>query len=211
MAGFTVRSGPFGVAYRRPPARDASEEVFPVTGRRVAPPLAAARPVRAPARIAPREGEAGPRPPPAEPDPVEVPPDPDVVAARALLDQGRLAEAAAIVDGALARRPLDPELHLVRALGLLEAGRAEEAEAESRRALYLARGQPFLHLFTGLIRMRRGDRAGAARALRTAASLAARLPSDARVPMSHGLTAAALLDVARFHLRRLDGAPRPEP
>jgi chemotaxis protein methyltransferase CheR len=137
--------------------------------------------------------------------------DPEVVAARALLDAGRLVEAAALVDGALARRPLDPELHLVRAIGLLEAGRAEEAEAASRRALYLARGQPFLHLFTGLVRMRRRDAAGAARALRTAASIAERLPPDERIPMSHGLTAAALADVARFHLRRLDGAPRDGP
>lgn len=205
LAGFTIRSGPFGVAYRRPdPAVE--EEPPPRTARRVAPPLAAAR---SSAR-APRPVQAAP---PSSPEPRggAAPADPDVVAARALLDAGRLAEAAAVVNEALARRPLDAELHLVRAIGLLEAGRYEEAEAASRRALYLARGQPFLHLFTGLVRMRRGDAAGAARALRTASTLAARLAAEERVPMSHGLTAAELLGVARFHLGRLEGAPPGEP
>jgi hypothetical protein len=92
-----------------------------------------------------------------------------------------------------------------------ELGRLDLAESSCRSALYLARGHPFVHFFMAMLRLRRGDRAGAARAFRNAAALAARSPAGAEVPLSHGMTAGALADAARFHLGRLAGDGPREP
>ncbi len=208
-APFTVRAGPFGVAYQRPIARAA----LPATGRRAAPAGAPARTIRAaPARRATSAGER-PRLHPVAPagPPAELPRDPGLAAAHLLVDAAHLPEALAAVEDAVARRPLDPEAHFERAVVLTELGRLVEAEDACRRARYLARGQPFVHFFTALLRLRRGDVRGAAGAFRTAAALAGRMPTGTPLRLSHGMTAGALAEAARFHLSRLAGDGPPPP
>lgn len=200
LARFTVRAGPFGVAYQRPVA----PRYRAASGRRDAPRDAAARTLRPPpprSQVPPIRAHRARLPGP----PATLSRDPELAAAHLLVDAAHLTEALAAVDDALSRRPLDAEAHFEKAVVLTELGRLEEAADACRRARYLARGQPFVHFFTGLLRLRRGDTAGAARALRTAASLAVRMPADAPVRLSHGMTAGALVDGARFHLARLAG------
>ncbi|WP_143827954.1 protein-glutamate O-methyltransferase CheR [Anaeromyxobacter sp. Fw109-5] len=211
LTGFTVRAGPFGVAYQRPVAPSSrTASVRPTSARRVAPRDAAARTLRPPpppGHVPPiRSHRAAPPGPPTT-----LSRDPELAAAHLLVDAAHLTEALAAVDDALARRPLDAEAHFEKAVVLTELGRLEEAADACRRARYLSRGQPFVHFFTGLLRLRRGDTAGASRALRTAASLAQRMPAAAPVRLSHGMTAGALVEGARFHLSRLagDGPSRP--
>lgn len=207
-APFTVRAGAGGLSYQRPEAGAS----LPAAGRR-APPSETARavPNRPARRLRPSTPRKGPARRAAEPEPppTALPHDPELAAAHLLVDAAHVPDALAAVDDVLARRPLDPEAHFEKAVVLTELGRLDEAEDACRRALYLARGQPFVHFFTALLRLQRRDRSGAARALRTAAALAERLAPSAAVPLSHGMTARALAEAARFHLSRLagDGPP----
>jgi chemotaxis protein methyltransferase CheR len=199
-APFTVRAGAGGLAYQRPDAGAS----LPVVGRGAAPSEPARRLRPSTPRKSPARRAAEPAPPPAA-----LPHDPELAAAHLLVDAAHVPDALAAVDDVLARRPLDPEAHFEKAVVLTELGRLDEAEEACRRARYLARGQPFVHFFTALLRLQRRDRSGAARALRTAAALAERLAPSAAVPLSHGMTARALAEAARFHLSRLagDGSP----
>lgn len=193
-APFEVSAGAHGLAYRRP---ERSGPKVPVA--------AARRGLPAALRPAPRAAELRrPRPRPA-------PAAPPALDARALLDAARPADALALIDAALARRPLDAAAHFERAVALTELGRPEDAEEACRRALYLARGEPFVQFFSGMLRLRRGDRAGARRAFRAAAALLAGRAPDEDVPMSHGLTARALSEAVRAQLSAAGGDPGAPP
>jgi chemotaxis protein methyltransferase CheR len=225
LAPFETRAGPFGVAYQRP-----AEAAAAVRRGRPPSPRPSAHPERSgadaeskgPPAHAGEEGgsatggvtagtvkDAGPAGGSATPGGAVGAPGAagggGLEAVRRLEDAGHLAEALADVDAVLARSPLDAEAHFEKAVVLTELGHPDAAEDACRRALYLERGQPFVHFFTAVLRLGRGDRAGAAGAFRTAAALAARLPPDEEVPLSRGMTAGALAEAARLHLERASG------
>jgi chemotaxis protein methyltransferase CheR len=205
-APFAVRPTPAGLAYQRP--LDLGAVALPPAGRRrAAPAREAARVARAP-RAAPARTARPPAPPSGAAAPAVTA---TVSAARALLDAGRSAEALAAAEAALAREPLDAAAWFEKAIALSELGRVDAAEEACGRALYLAPGEPFVHHFTGLLRLRRGDAPAAARAFATAAALAARLPPDEPLPLSHGLTAGEVQAAAAEETARLAGAGPPGP
>jgi len=213
-APFEVASGEHGVAYRRPERARAA--AVPGAGRRElarSPGRLAAAPARRDAarsaatasarRVRPSVKDRGAGAAPhATPHPPE---DLDCARCRALLDAGRLPEALAHLDAALARTPLRPALHLQHALVLAELGRLAEAEDAARRALYLDRGAPFLHHFLALLRLQRGDAAAAARGFRTVEAMCSRMGGGDDVPLSEGMSVAGLAAAARYHLARLAG------
>ncbi len=136
------------------------------------------------------------------PKPVEAPPDPetDLPHARALADQGRLEEAQALCEAALARHRLDPEAYLLLAAIHQERGEPGAALAALRRAIYLAPDSAPAHFLLGSLLLRQGKRQSGQRSLETAVSLLSRIPRDAALPGCDGLTAGRLLDTARAHL-----------
>ncbi|MFL5303549.1 MAG: CheR family methyltransferase [Anaeromyxobacteraceae bacterium] len=222
-APFEIASGEHGVAYRRPervravavPGAGLASAGLPGAGRRelARAPARTATVRRAPAGVQPLARTERVRPQvkdrPAEatpPMPAALPPeDLECARCRALLDAGRLPEALADIDAALARSPLRRALHLQRALVLAELGRLAEAEDAARRALYLDRGAPFLHHFLALLRLQRGDTSAAARGFRTVEAMCSRMGPDDDVPLSEGMSVAGLAAAARYHLARLGG------
>jgi chemotaxis protein methyltransferase CheR len=201
-APFELASGRHGVAYRRPAhapgaaSRPPERRSPPATARRVVP---AAAPRREAARAV-TAARAPLRAPPA--------PDPDCADCRALIDAGKLSEAAARVEAALAAAPLRADLHLLRALVMTELGRLDEAEAACRRALYLDPRQPFVAFFLAMLRLQRGDAAAAARGFRAVRAALRGRPAEEEVPLSEGMTAGALLAAAESHLARVSGSGR---
>jgi chemotaxis protein methyltransferase CheR len=194
-APFTVEAGEHGIAYRRPESvTGASRAGAP---RPAAPPRSGA---------APRPGPSAPAPPIRRAPPARAFRHPACLECRQLLDAGHLPEARSAIEGALARSPLDPELHLMRALVLTELHDLPGAEGACRRALYLDPDLLFAHFFLGMLRLHAGDPASARRRLRNALAASERRPPAEEVPLSGGLSAGALARAARYQLDALGGA-----
>jgi chemotaxis protein methyltransferase CheR len=102
-----------------------------------------------------------------------------------------------------ARYPLDPELHYLRGMLLLDLGRTNDALAAIRRVLYLDRTLAVAHYALGAICERAGDHAGAVRAYRNAARLAAAQPAEEIAPLSDGEPHRAIAIAARSREERL--------
>ena len=114
-----------------------------------------------------------------------------------------LAAAVRACTAATARHPLSGELHYLRAMLLIGQGRDDEALRAIRRALYLDRSLIVGHFTLGTILRRRGDRAGASRALRNALALCAARPPEEIVPLADGETAGQLAEAARAQMAQL--------
>jgi chemotaxis protein methyltransferase CheR len=122
----------------------------------------------------------------AAPAPALLPP------ARALADAGRLQQALAGVEQALAADKLDAEAHYLHAAILQELARDGDAEQALRRAVYLEPGFALAHHALGRLALRQQRRADALRHFRQTLAELARWPDDSVLPHSDGLAAGHL-------------------
>ncbi|MCM0083290.1 tetratricopeptide repeat protein [Geomonas sp. Red32] len=122
-------------------------------------------------------------------------PDGRFLLVRALANGGRLDEALAACDAALSEEKLDPALHVMRAEILQEKGDGTEAQVSLQRALYLDPELVPAHFALGNLALWSGDIPGACRHFDNARRLLDRLPAEAEVPGSEGMSAGRLREV----------------
>ena len=130
--------------------------------------------------------------PPPEPAPAEPEISPEDQA-RLLANEGRLDEALAACDTALATDKLTPSFHYLRGLILEEKGAHAEAAAALRNALYLDDSFVLAHFALGNLLRRLGRDRDGARCFENARMLLRNYPPEAVLPHSDGLTAGRLL------------------
>jgi len=116
-------------------------------------------------------------------------------AARDCADQGKLAEALAWCEKAVAADKLDPALHYLLATILQEQGEAEAAADALRRALYLDPEFALAHFALGNLRLAQGRRPEAQRHFANALALLRARPHGEILPQSEGLTAGRLAEI----------------
>ena len=147
----------------------------------------------APARASRRETSAAVAP--------AVSPPAATLPARALANQGRLAEALAACDEALAAEKLDPGLHYLRATILQEQGGEKEAVAALKRALYIEPDFVLAHFALGNLAHRRGSARTARRCFENALALLSARRQEDILPESEGLTAGRFTEIIRATLQ----------
>jgi chemotaxis protein methyltransferase CheR len=114
--------------------------------------------------------------------------------ARALANQGRLADALAWCERWIAADKLDPAGHYLRATILLEHGDPEQARASLQRAVYLQADFVLAHFSLGHLARGQGNTAAADRHFANALHLLQRCQSGDLLPESDGLTAGRLAE-----------------
>ena len=153
------------------------------------PPMIAPAPVAVPVRIP----EPAPRPPVAQPAPA--PPADHAGETRRLANEGKLSEALAACERAIAADKLVAAHHYLRGAILQEQSAFDEAAAAFRRALYLDPDFAIAHFTLGHLLQRQGRGRDAARCLANARSLVRGCAPDAVLPESDGITAGRLLAI----------------
>lgn len=114
--------------------------------------------------------------------------------ARAMANQGKLADAGQWCDRWIAADKLESGGHYLRAVILLEQGAQEEARAALQRAVYLHGDFVLAHFALGNLARSRGRPGEARKHFANALHLLAAHPPDAVLPESDGLTAARLTE-----------------
>ena len=151
-----------------------------------------------------------PEPPIPPPAPMETPTAPELpespTLARALANQGKLAEALTWCDRWIAAEKLNAAGHYLRAVVLLEQGDPEQARRSLQRAIYLHPEFVLAHFALGNLARRGGRNGEADKHFANALHLLARLPPDTLLPESDGLTAARLTETITA-LTSLEPAP----
>jgi chemotaxis protein methyltransferase CheR len=124
-------------------------------------------------------------------------PDPQAFSllARALANQGQLADAQAWCDRWIAADKLDPAGHYLRAVVLLEQGDPEQARSSLQRALYLHPDFVLAHFALGNLARRRGKTGEAGRYFANALRLLRGHEPNNLLPESEGLTAGRLTEL----------------
>jgi chemotaxis protein methyltransferase CheR len=139
-----------------------------------------------------------PEPPKQPPAPIEPPPAPErpefSTLARALANQGQLAEALTWCDRWIAAEKLNAAGHYLRAVVLLEQGDPEQARRSLQRAIYLHPEFVLAHFALGNLARSGGRNGEADKHFANALHLLARLQPDTPLPESDGLTAARLTE-----------------
>jgi chemotaxis protein methyltransferase CheR len=134
------------------------------------------------------------------PEPMESPTVPEPAPpefstlARALANQGKLAEALIWCDRWIAAEKLNAAGHYLRAIVLLEQGDPEQARRSLQRAIYLLPDFVLAHFALGNLARRGGRNGEADKHFANALHLLARLQPDTPLPESDGLTAARLTE-----------------
>jgi len=113
--------------------------------------------------------------------------------ARDLANQGKLVEALAWCEKALAADKLDPACHYLRAAILQEQGEVEGAAVSLRRALYLDPKFVLAHFALGNLLRRQGKFGLAQKHFENAGALLRASPPDQALPQSDGMSAAWLM------------------
>ena len=121
--------------------------------------------------------------------------------ARALADDGRLAEALAHCDQALAQNKLHVAGHYLRSTILVEQGETAEAIRALHRVLYLEPDFVLAHFALGNLFRRQTQDQDANRSYRTALTLLARCGRDDLLPEGEGMTAGRLTEVILSYLK----------
>ncbi len=221
---FEVVSVTAGIAYHRPlatfaPTRPSPIPAFP--GIRQAPRLPSAPPPAIPALSQPRTGlslrerarsaeqrvdheELG-RLSLEHPDEAWL----AILTVQAVSNAASITVAEAECRAALARHPVNADLHYLHALMLLDLGQAQAASSALRRAIYLDSSLAIAHFTLGSVLVSQRDSAGAERAFRNAEQCARARPGDEPVPLAsdinaHGLASAAARELGL--LRKRSGA-----
>jgi chemotaxis protein methyltransferase CheR len=114
---------------------------------------------------------------------------------RALANQGRLDEALASCDEAIAADKLDAGLHYLRATILQELNREVDAIASLKRALYLEPGFVLAHFALGNLAMHQGEVQRARRWFENVLALLTARPEEDILPESEGLTAGRFREI----------------
>ena len=114
--------------------------------------------------------------------------------ARALANQGKLAQALTWCDRWIAAEKLNAAGHYLRAVVLLEQGDPEQARRSLQRAIYLHPDFVLAHFALGNLARRGGRNGEADKHFANALHLLARLQPDTPLPESDGLTAARLTE-----------------
>lgn len=127
-------------------------------------------------------------------------PSPGAAEVRALANRGRLTEALAACERAIAADKVDPGLHYLSAVILQELDRGPEAVAAFRRALYLDPDFVLGHFSLGNLLLRGGKAKAARKCFENALSLLDCRQDDAVLPESDGLTASRLREIVRATL-----------
>ncbi|MDA8192801.1 MAG: hypothetical protein M0Z53_02210 [Thermaerobacter sp.] len=120
--------------------------------------------------------------------------------ARALANQGRLADARRECEAWLAANALNPEGYLLLAAITQEEGDVPTSLEALRRALYLDPDAAWAHFLMGGLWFREGDRNRGQRAMENAARLLAAMDPDRAVPGANEVTARDLLQAANAYL-----------
>ena len=137
----------------------------------------------------PLEGQA-----PASPDGTGVAGSPpSTEKARAFANDGRLTEALAVCDEAIAQNKLEPGSHYLRGVILQEQGLIDEAIASLRRALFLDQDFVLAHFAMANLMLRQSRAADAERHLENVRRLLRSCDGDMVLRESDGLTAGRLL------------------
>ncbi|HUI70036.1 MAG TPA: tetratricopeptide repeat protein, partial [Spirochaetia bacterium] len=126
--------------------------------------------------------------------------DAPIAVARALANQGELAEALSWCDRAVLSDPLNPAHRFLRAMVAQELGRLEEAARFFEQALYLDQDFVMAHFALGNVAKRLGRYALSRRHFSCALSLIKRLEPGVSLPESAGLTAGRLMEIIRLSL-----------
>lgn len=126
-------------------------------------------------------------------------------AIRALADEGRLAEAVAACDKALAEDICDPGLHFLRAAIMQEQNKEGEAMDSLRRALYLDPRHVPAQFAMGNLALRRGNARAAEKCFQNILSLLSGRPPRDVLPDADGLTVGRFIEIVNASLQM--GAP----
>jgi chemotaxis protein methyltransferase CheR len=114
---------------------------------------------------------------------------------RALADQGKLPEALALCEEALASDKLDPGLHFLRAIILQELNRIDEAGVSLKRTLYLDQNFLLAHFALGNIVLRQGKAPAAKKHFENVLTLLKGCEPGEILPESEGLTAGRFREI----------------
>lgn len=187
-------SFPDAILYRREAAGVAGATgVVELSPFRAVAPVAAEMPLALPVALESGEEVIAQAPMPSAPAAVRE-------RARVLADEGKLDEAHALCEAALARDSLDLEAHLLLAAICQERGAIRPALEALRRAIYLAPDCAVAHFLLGSLLLVQGDRERGRRSMDTVVRLLDGVPTDEAVAGSDGLAAGRLLETARAHL-----------
>ena len=115
--------------------------------------------------------------------------------ARACADEGRLAEASAWCEQAIAADKLNPAHYFLLAAIEQERGQSETAERSLGRALYLEPDFALAHFALGNLCLSGGRQREARRHFGNALTLLRACPADALLPESDGLSAGRLVEI----------------
>ncbi|OGJ87737.1 MAG: hypothetical protein A2268_02465 [Candidatus Raymondbacteria bacterium RifOxyA12_full_50_37] len=114
---------------------------------------------------------------------------------RALADKGRLTEALAVCEKALASDKLNPGMHYLRAIILQEMNRLTEAGASLKRTLYIDQNFLLAHFTLGTMALRQGNARLAKKHFENALALLEKNRPEDILPESEGLTAGRLKEI----------------
>lgn len=120
-----------------------------------------------------------------------------ILLARALANQGKLADALSWSEKAISADKLNPGLYYLRATVLEEQGKPQEAIASLTRALYLDPDFVLAHFSLSNLTERLGKHAESRKHLRNTAELLSRYRPDEILPESGEITAGRLAEVLR--------------
>ena len=128
--------------------------------------------------------------------------------ARAYADEGRLAEASAWCEKAIAADKLNPVHYYLLAVIEQERGQSETAERALGRALYLEPDFALAHFALGNLCLSGGRQQEARRHFGNALALLRACPADALLPESDGLSAGRLVEIIASVQASVPRAPK---
>jgi chemotaxis protein methyltransferase CheR len=114
---------------------------------------------------------------------------------RTLADSGKLSEALALCDKAIAGDKLDPGLYYLRAVILQEENRFDEAVTSLKRALYIDPNHALAYFTMGNLVLHQGDIKFAKRCFDNALALMSACKQEEILPESEGLTAGRFREI----------------
>ncbi|MDO8803952.1 MAG: CheR family methyltransferase [Elusimicrobiota bacterium] len=117
------------------------------------------------------------------------------LAVRSLANQGKLAEALALCETAIASDKMNPGLHFLCAVILRELDRLEEEAASLKHTLYLDPDFVPAHYSMGNLLLRQGNARAARKAFNNALTLLNAFGHDDILPESEGLTAGRFREI----------------